>query len=363
MTANALLDLCDEIDNFKDDLREAINNKGGSLTSSSPLSDYVSEINDIPSAEEVLEKSLQGNITFNVQTLGNNALSDNNDLISISLPNCVHMGERCIQNCQNLVSANIPVYIGQEINITNEGDATIDNFGGQYCFEFCANLANVNAQSLKIIPNDFFADCKKLNTLIATNIYGIYGNSFRTYDEYEPEYHRVTSYDQLIRFNLDFMNFKFLSEMNEILRDYINDPNNNVTNTLTFSNLQYIEKLLSYDDSSDVLYNITTINVPDLRHINDWSGNRWNVSILDLSAIRYIGGSSFDGCDALTTINIGSKVKHIDQNAFNNCNNVTTVNIDIDQNTQDQEIINNVINTAPWGLDQSVTINWLGTQI
>lgn len=353
-----LLDLIDEVSGIKQDIKTAINNKGGSLDNDTPFADYADAIDNIPTAEAVLDKSLQGDLTFNVQTLGDSMLANNNGLTSIDLPNCTQMGERCIQNCQSLISANIPVYAGQELYMTEEGDVYVGGWGGQYCFEFCYNLLDVAAQSLKIIPSDFFAECKKLDVLDADNIYGIYGNSFRAYDEYDPEYHRVTVYEQLEKFDLDFMNFKFLDDMNDVLRDYINDSNNNVTNTLTFSNLQCIGKLFRYDDSSDVLYNITTVSVPDLRHVNDWSDNRWNVTTLSLPVIRHLGSSSFTDCDALTTINIGNKVRHISDNAFGNCNNVTTVNIDIDQNTQDQEIIDNVINTAPWGLDQSVTINW-----
>jgi hypothetical protein len=123
---------------------------------------------------------------------------------------------------------------------------------------------------------------------------------------------------------------------------------------------RYNDPDLENPSNTDILNNITSVSVPDLRKVESWASNRWKITTLDLPAIRTIRENAFSDMDTLTTINIGNKVKNISSEAFSNCNNVTTVNIDIDKNTQDQDIINNVINTAPWGLDQSVTINWLG---
>ena len=362
----ALLDLIDEIEDIKGDLRTAINNKGASLTSSTPFADYVTAVDNLPTAEAVLSKTLSGAQTFNIQTLGSNGLSDNYNMTSISLPSCTNVGERAIQMCANLTSASLPVYEGWTLNITDNGNAElVYNGSGYYCFEGCINLTTAYLPSLKIIPSDFFADCRALTTLTATGIYGTCGSAFREYEEWEPDYHRVTQYDQMKNLGLNFMNYRYLHSMSDVLRDYIRDTDNNVTDTLTFSNLQYCQELFRYedwDDPADPLYAITTVNVPDLRHISDWSNNRWRVQTLDLPNIRRLGNHSFDGCDALTTINIGNKVTYIGWEAFSNCQNVETINIDIDENTQDQTLIDDVINRAPWGLDQSVTINYTGSE-
>jgi len=361
----ALLDLIDEIEDIKGDLRTAINNKGGSLTSSTPFANYVTAVDNLPTAEAVLAKTLSGAQTFNVQTLGDCGLSNNHEMTSISLPNCIHMGERCIQNCGSLLSASIPSYEGATLTLTDNGDVQVNYNGGHYCFEYCINLTTAYLPSLKIMPSDFFADCRSLTTFTAPNLYGMAGNAFREYEEQTPVYRRVTAYDQIKAFGLNFMNYRYLESMTDVLRNYIRDTDNNVTDTLTFNNLQYCRELFRYEDwdnPADPLYAITTVNVPDLRQIGDWSNNRWRVQTLNLPKIRRLNNHSFDGCDNLTTITIGSKIKYIAWEAFSNCQNVETVNIDIDENTQDQEIINNVINTAPWGLDQSVTINWTGSE-
>lgn len=359
MTANALLDLYDEIDNFKDDLKEAINNKGGSLTSSSPLSDYISEINNIPSAESVLEKTLSGNQIFNVESLGSEALSNNYNMTSLSLPNCISLSERCVQNCFNLLSASLPVYLGWTIN-PNTGELDRWSRGsGTYCFEFCGNLNTVDISYMYIVPDDFFSGCN-LTNITAPNLEGFGYNAFRPNDQLGISY-----YEYLNNLGIDFMNMKYLAGTTDILRDYVSDSNNNITNTLTFQYLRnFGNEFFDFDtaDSSDPLYNITTVSMPKLKRINDWAHFRFCGTILDLPEIVTLRDGALGECPNLTTINIGSDVTYISNNAFENCYNVTTVNIDIDQNTQDQEIIDNVINTAPWGLDQSVTINWLGTQ-
>lgn len=352
-----LLDLIDEVSGIKQDIKTAINNKGGSLDNDTPFADYVDAIDNIPSATSILEKTLSGNQTFNVTSLGSEALSNNHAMTSISLPNCVSLGERCVQGCSSLTSASIPSYVGWTVDPdTGELDRW-SRGSGTYCFEFCGNLDTVDVSSIKIVPDDFFSGCK-LTNITATNLEGFGYNSFRPSDQLGVSY-----YEYLNNLGINFMDMKYLAGVTNVLKDYVQDIDNNITNTLTFQYLRnFGREFIDFDtsDSLDPLYNITTINMPKLKRIDDWAHFRFCGTTLDLPEIVELRDGAIGECPNLTTINIGPDVTYIGNNTFENCNNVTTVNIDIDQNTQDQEIIDNVINTAPWGLDQSVTINWTG---
>lgn len=354
----ALLDLIDEVSNIKQDLRTAINNKGGSLSSSTPFADYVDAIGNIPSSNAILEKTLSGAQTFNVQSIGDNALSKNNSMTSISLPNCTSIGERAIQGCTSLVSASLPIYEGWTIN-TSTGDVDKwTNGNGGYCFEYCENLETLDLSSLEIMPGDFMAECENISSFTAPNMIGLNGSAIRVKWDSQK-----TPYDICTELGLDFMNYLYLSKMTDILSGYVTDSNNNITNTLSFPNLLTIEEeFINFDisDSSHPLYNIKTLSMPSLLKISDWARISANITSLDLSSIISIGNGALENCNSLLTISIGKHVKQIGSSAFVGCHNVTTVDIDINQSTQDQEIIDNVINTAPWGLDQSVTINWTG---
>lgn len=359
----ALLDLIDEIEDIKGNLRTAINNKGGSLTTSTPFANYVTAVNDLPSADDVFNKTLSGVIIVKSQHLYTGILSNNSGITRINLPNCTGMDERISQYCENLTYVDLPLYQGWSLDETTGQLDRWTNGQGSYAFEGCPKIDTYNAPMMKILPNDTLSGNAPLSTINMPNLIGLGRNAIQPYWDSEQGV-EVTYYDVLKRHNIDFMNMKYLEAPIELLRDYCKDTANNITDTLTFDNLIRVEGPfmdINNDDDSYVLNNITTVNLPALKHISDWVNFRFNGTSLSLPSIYYIGDNAFSECPNLTTVNIGSNIHYISSIAFvNQSQSVTTVNVDIDRNTQDGYIINNVINTAPWGFGKNVTINWRG---
>lgn len=359
----ALLDLIDEIEDIKGNLRTAINNKGGSLTTSTPFAKYVTAVNDLPTADDVFNKTLSGEITLKSQHLYIGMLSRNDGITRVNLQNCTRMDERISQYCENLTYVDLPLYQGWSLDETTGQLDRWTNGSGSYAFEGCPKIDTYNAPMMKILPNDTLSGNAPLSTINVPNLIGLGRNAIQGYWDSEQGV-SVTYYDVLKNHNIDFMSMKYLEDPRDLIYYYCKDTDNNITDTLTFDNLICVEGSfmdINNDDDSYVLNNITTINLPALKYISDWVCFRFNGTSLSLPSIYCICDGAFNECPNLTTVSIGSNVHYIAGGAFQNqSQSVTTVNIDIDRNTQDEQIINNVINTAPWGFSEDVTINWRG---
>ena len=118
------------LNNTKTAIRTAINNKGGSVTASTPFADYATAITNLPSGGgnkllTCIDVSDFSGTTFNQAT---------SYITDVTIPSGVtSIGEFAFQSCSSLTSINIP-----------SGVTSI----GKYTFTSCAKLQSIT------IPNN-----------------------------------------------------------------------------------------------------------------------------------------------------------------------------------------------------------------
>ena len=168
----AISDQLTLLNNTKQAIKTSINNKGGSVTDSTPFADYSTAIDNLPSGgggNKVLDSidvSDFSGTTFNtaasyitsvtipsgVRTLGNDALQSCSRLTSITIPSGVtSIGSSAFYGCSALTSINIPS------GVTSIGMST---------FNGCSRLTSITIPSgVTSIGNQAFSGCTGLTSI------------------------------------------------------------------------------------------------------------------------------------------------------------------------------------------------------
>lgn len=157
------------IQQAKDSIKTAINEKGGSLTDASKLDSFADAINNLPSGEggggnnDALAKGMiEKNITNivvpdGVTTIGTYAFAYSSKLTSITLPNTLKgINGYAFQNCTSLESIVIPEGVRQ-LNLST--------------FQACSKLKSISLPStLTNLQSSVFQGCSSLTTIELPNV-------------------------------------------------------------------------------------------------------------------------------------------------------------------------------------------------
>jgi hypothetical protein len=171
----SVLDNLNRIKSCKEDIKQAIIDKGVDMTDVS-LEGYATKISEIQTgsgSDDFLEikanlktysnkditslnsyafancTSLQSVNTPNVENLGNRVFFECTSLTSIDLPNCNDSYDAAFENCTSLQSANIP-------NMTSIP---------AYMFRNCSSLESIDLPNAKELSYDAFYECYALESV------------------------------------------------------------------------------------------------------------------------------------------------------------------------------------------------------
>jgi len=182
--------------NSKQAIKNSINQKGGSITDSTPFADYSTAIDNLPSGGgsgnpllESIDVSDFSGTTFNkvasyitdvtipsgVTVIGQNAFQDCSSVTSINIPSGVtSIGNSAFRRCTSLASVNIPSGVTKIENYTFANCTALTSINipsgvtsiEQYAFDTCSALTSVTIpSSVTSIGGSAFATCYSLTSI------------------------------------------------------------------------------------------------------------------------------------------------------------------------------------------------------
>lgn len=158
--------------NSKQAIKNSINQKGGSITDSTPFADYSTAIDNLPSGGDnsTLIDLIEGDITTMTIPSGTTTIKQYTffnceDLTSITIPNTVRVIEAyAFMNCYKLASISIP--------------STVEVIP-QSCFENCQFLTSFSfSNNITAIRSRAFFGAGLLSANIPSSVTTIYGQAF-----------------------------------------------------------------------------------------------------------------------------------------------------------------------------------------
>lgn len=180
-------------------IADAIRSKNGS-THTYKTSEMAAAIERIETGgsdsrfKELIERTITEISDNSVESIGNHGLYQNNNLITVNLPNATSFGNYALFSCKNLTSLNAPKLetMGNDAlrwcekltsvyfpvlkaipqyglyyctKLTNAYMPTVEDIGA-YAFGICILMTRFEFQSVKSIGTSAFLDCRRLTTLI-----------------------------------------------------------------------------------------------------------------------------------------------------------------------------------------------------
>lgn len=292
----------------------------------------------------------------NVLYIRPHAFVENRTIREVTLNNVKFIGAQAFEQSQ-VEQVYIPAYEGYTLN---ENGSIIWIGNSNLGFAYCDHLTHFSAPNLKILPNQFICQNNdNFVTLDLSSLIGLESSNSLGYSWAEVGSGN-TPYEFMKNHDIDFTTFQYMgSQFGGILEQYIADTDNNITDTLTFNNLRGIGNEFTSIEGPvqrNLLDNITKLIVPNLQFIGGWANVNLNITSIDLPEIKQINDSAFN-TSTLNTINIGSKISYISNTAFNHLDGVT-INIDLPEPSETGEEIWKYM--APWGASNA-TVNWVGS--
>lgn len=168
--------------NSKQAIKNSINQKGGSITDSTPFADYSTAIDNLPSGGDnsTLIDLIEGDITtLNIPSgttmIGNYSIANKPNLTSVTIPNSVtRIKNSAFQSCSALTSITIPNSVTSIENSTFSNCTSltsvtipsgVTSIEGSL-FYSCTSLENVTIpSSVTIIKTAAFYNCSNLKSL------------------------------------------------------------------------------------------------------------------------------------------------------------------------------------------------------
>lgn len=136
--------------NSKSAIKTAINNKGGSITDSTPLDEYATAISNIPTVDDLVNQTISGAYSNDTATgIRSNLFQNCTNLTSVSFSEATNIGQYAFAGCTSLTSFNLP---------------KISNFASN-CFSGCTSLASIDLDNVTAIGGSAFYNCSNLTTV------------------------------------------------------------------------------------------------------------------------------------------------------------------------------------------------------
>lgn len=290
--------------------------------------------------------------------------------VSTVVCNSSHIEQYSFASLVGLNTATFTNYKGSPVKTNSETgyiEFVSDNY---YTYVPVINdswgLTVLNLPEMEIMPGSFAnsscAFSPETTTLNAPKLKGILNG--RVIGNADASVENIQQHPYFIfkNSNINISNFEYMGEgIGQILEEYVSDSDNNITDTLSFPNLIYIGERFTNSSGptfTNNLNNITQLNVPSLKCIENAASLSLNVSVYNLPSIEHIGNLmvSQSYASVVTTINIGDQIKYIQPNAFNSLDGVT-INIDL---PEPQSSTGDWRDNAPWGATNA-TVNWIGS--
>ena len=147
--SNTTADKLQLLQQTKEAIKTAINNKGGTLTESDPFSSYASAIANLSGESDSLIDGSITSVNSNVTTLRNSAFAFCNYLDDVILPLVQVITNSAFRYCSNLA------------NIQIQSATTIES----NAFESCVGLYSIDLPNVTSIETNAFLDCYNLASI------------------------------------------------------------------------------------------------------------------------------------------------------------------------------------------------------
>ena len=246
-----------------------------------------------------------GENSYKVYSIGNNAFQRCSSLTSITIPEGVtSIGQYAFDGCSGLTSITIP-----------EGVRSI----GYYSFKKCSSLTSVTLPStLTSIGSQAFYNCSGLEAFYGT------GNSYFMIDDNRALV--VDGGERLLAYAVANLATSYsIPEGVVSIGYYVFDDCSNLTSVTLPSTLTLIGNNAFYNCSS-----LTSITIPEgvtLINFGAFGGCSGLTSITLPSTLTSIGKQAFINCSRLTSITIPEGVTSIGSSAFSACSSLTSITI------------------------------------
>ena len=171
----------------KEAIRTAINDKGGSVLESTPLDEYATAIDNLPSIDSLIDGSIT-TINSNVTTIKAYKFYQTN-ITTANLPEVTSILTNAFDGCSSLTSINIPKAVMASTvvncfrNCSNLPTIQLDEatFIGQGCFMGCSSLTSATFKKVYAIGMTAFKNCTSLSS-ITLNYNGVVSLSSNSLD-------------------------------------------------------------------------------------------------------------------------------------------------------------------------------------
>lgn len=132
-------------------IKTAINNKGGSITDNTPLDEYATEIDNLPSIDSLIDGTIT-TIDSNVTKIKAYAFYRCVSLTTANFPETTLIYGNAFDGCSGLTSINIPKIVIDSTQIN--------------CFRNCSSLTSIQLDEMTYLPQGTFSGCSNLTTVI-----------------------------------------------------------------------------------------------------------------------------------------------------------------------------------------------------
>ena len=173
-------DNLNQINTYKTDIKNAIINKGISMTGV-PLSGYASKITEISGDYIDVRNKLGDNYYSTITSIPAYTFVGSYNLQSISLPNCTTIGSSASTDCYNLSKGGLSfVSLPKCKSVYFEAfyycrsiyyaDLPVCTHIGSYAFTQADKMSYVNIPQCTLIRSYVFQNCKKLKTISLSQV-------------------------------------------------------------------------------------------------------------------------------------------------------------------------------------------------